>query len=104
MAAIARAVSFRGQKLTKQATSTTEDAYTLSIAQPAFGCPAIIGVMVVSIYVSGNNALYHTSAGLAATDGQLILAGTAFNVPVTDRTPFYLVSAVGVGAIDLTIL
>lgn len=107
MAAVARTVSFRGQKLARQATSTTEDAYTLSKpTATAFGFTALegTGVVFVQLLPTTVGILYHTIATTAAADGFPIAAGQSFTVPVTLGTPFYIVAATGTGTLDMVIL
>jgi hypothetical protein len=107
MAAVPRTVSFRGQKLARQATSTTEDAYTLSLPAPsAGGFSALNGMGVVFVQLLPTTAgiLYHTTATAAAADGFPIAAGQSFTVPVTLGTPFYIVAAAGTGTLDMVVL
>lgn len=107
MAAVARTVSFRGQKLLRQATSTTEDAYTLSNpTTPGADFTALRGngVVFVQLLPTTVGILYHTTATTAAADGFPIAAGQSFTVPVTLGTPFYIVAATGTGTLDMVVL
>lgn len=107
MAAVARTVSFRGQKLARQATSVTEDAYTLSNPTTAgadFTALRNVGAISVMLLPTTAGILYHTTAGSAAADGLPIAAGQSFVVPVTPGTPFYIVAASGTGTLDMVVV
>lgn len=107
MAAVARTVSFRGQKLARQATSTTEDAYTLTKPAPSasvFTALDGMGVVFVQLLPTTVGILYHTTSGSAAADGFPIAAGQSFTIPVTLGTPFYIVAASGTGTLDMVVL
>lgn len=107
MAAVARTVSFRGQKLARQATSTVEDAYTLTLPTTAgadFCALRGTGVMFVMLYPTTVGILYHTTSGQAAADGQAVAAGQTLIVPVIPGTPFYIVAQSATGFLDLTLM
>lgn len=107
MAAIPRTVSFRGQKLARQATSVTEDAYTLTLPTTAgadFTALRGTGVIFVMLYPTTVGILYHTTSGQAAADGQAVAAGQTLIVPVVPNTPFYIVAQSATGSVDLTVM
>ena len=107
MAAVARVVSFRGQKLTRQATSTTEDAYTLSHpTTPGADFTALrgMGPVFVQLLPGTVGIFYHTTVALAASDGIAVAAGQTLTVPVTLGTPFYIVAQSATGTLDLLVV
>lgn len=91
---------FRGQKLPRETTSTTEDTYTVVL-------PATVGANQFNLQIqpSTSGVLYFdgTAAGQTQTNGWPIAAGGTLTIPVGNGTKFYL-SAVTSGTVDFLVL
>lgn len=97
MAAVARTVLGRGQKLTRTTTAAaTEDVWTLTSNN-------LMGLYYVQIQPTTFGVLYHSVAGQTATDGFPVAAGQTFTIAVTNGVPFY-VGGTGAGTCDAVVL
>jgi hypothetical protein len=97
MVAVNRTITGRGQKLTRQATSTTEDTYTLTN-------PNVNGVLYVQLVPSTVGIFYHSTSGQSQTDGMPIAAGASVTIPIPSGAPFYISAQTGTGTLDMLVL
>lgn len=93
------AANFRGQKIARQTTSTTEVGYAVTAL-----CNDPGAQLYLQIQASGAALYYHTTAGSAAADGYPIAAGQPFTIPLGNVTMFYLVAQAGTGTFDAIVL
>lgn len=97
MAAVARTVTGKGQKLTRVTTAAAqEDVYTLTSTN-------LMGLYYVQIQPTTFGVLYHSIAGQTATDGYPVAAGQTLTIAVTNGVPFYL-GGLGIGTVDCLVL
>ena len=99
MASYTPTAGFRGQKITREATSTVEDTYTVTSSVNDGGAQ-----LNLQIVPSGVGVFYHTTAGLTQTDGYPIGAGQPFTIPLGATTKFYLSAQSGTGTVDFVVL
>lgn len=93
-------ITGRGQKLTHETTSTTEDTYTVVAPAPDAGA----GPFYIQMIATTAGIFYHTTAGSSQADGFPIAAGTPFSIPVGNGSVFYLSAQVGTGRVDFVVI
>lgn len=99
MTAVNRTATAKGQKLLRQATSVTEDTYTITLANPtgATGFSLQLQPSTVGVF-------YHTTSGQTQADGYPIAAGATFTIPLGTNTVFYISAQSATGTLDLVVL